>query len=325
MTEKKRVTFSQIEELNHQLEASQDMYNDLKDKVDGDHHGARASSPAGQANFNDSPKVEPLKLFRVNSPRTFPSRVGGFEGDQSPPDFRSAARGDPAQDGTKRPAKAFNVPTHDISDMKSECGNSDFTREGVKKKEAEKLEFEPWPSVIKFRAWKMSFRREVASKSAKPTEALKWISEVDQASDISDLSSSGSIFGLTFWDFETLDFKIATALGKIIHGDIERRINIEDERQQIATGKMLTGRQIAFQIFSHFKVTEVEGALQDVTDLISLELNGDTPCNEEVTRGGHPRVPVQEAAGQERAAQSRHELVRAGLYSERRTQVLCKA
>ena len=50
---------------------------------------------------------------------------------------------------------------------------------------------------------------------------------------------------------------------------------IDDERQQTSTGSMLTGRQIAFKIFEHFKISEVEGALLDVRDLVALELKGD--------------------------------------------------
>ena len=198
----KQVATTEIEELNYQLEASQDMYNDLKAKVDGDNRRARASASAVQADHIDSPQVEPLKFFRINSPRT----VSAFETDQPPPDPLSAARGNSMQNGAKRSARASSVPPNDLSDIRSEGGNSDVTRDGAKKKEAEKLEFESWPSVIKFRAWKMSFRREVASKSAKPTEVLKWISEVDLASHISDLSNSESIFGSTTWDFETFGF-----------------------------------------------------------------------------------------------------------------------
>ena len=98
----------------------------------------------------------------------------------------------------------------------------------------------------------MNFRREVASKSGKPTQALKWISEVETATHISDVCTSASTTGNTSCDFETLDSKIAAGRFKIIAGDFARRIMNEDERQQRDCNTMLTGRQIVFNIFEHF-------------------------------------------------------------------------
>ena len=43
-----QVATTEIEELNYQLEASQDMYNDLKAKVDGDNRRARAFGCTGR-------------------------------------------------------------------------------------------------------------------------------------------------------------------------------------------------------------------------------------------------------------------------------------
>ena len=38
---------------------------------------------------------------------------------------------------------------------------------------------------------------------------------------------------------------------------------------------MLTGRQIAWMIYEHFRLTDMDGAVLEFTDLLRVELKGD--------------------------------------------------
>ena len=60
----------------------------------------------------------------------------------------------------------------------------------MNRKEAEELKFDAWPDASKFRRWKMQFRREVAAKSGRPQEALKWIGDIETVESVIDLISS---------------------------------------------------------------------------------------------------------------------------------------
>lgn len=82
--------------------------------------------------------------------------------------------------------------------------------------EATTIKFESFPNAPKFREWRLKFKEKVASSSKTPKEAFAWISEIDKAVNLSDLSDSGK--------FETLDFKIASGLNDIIHGEFSRKI-----------------------------------------------------------------------------------------------------
>ena len=71
-----------------------------------------------------------------------------------------------------------------------------------------------------------------------------------------------------------MDFKIASGLNDILHGDFLRRVNLLDEEYQ-KKGRLMTGRQVAYMIYEHFRMSEVEGAVWQVGDLIHLELMND--------------------------------------------------
>ena len=74
----------------------------------------------------------------------------------------------------------------------------------------------------------MSTRRLITSASTKPNAALKWAMAIEEATHINQLSSSiwqdekGTV------DFETLDFKIAAGLMKIMQGDFKKRTAMDD-------------------------------------------------------------------------------------------------
>ena len=94
-------------------------------------------------------------------------------------------------------------------------------------KEAESISFEGWPSINGFRQWRMSFRRIIASSSTKPTVALAWASEVDEAKEVDQLRSSVYQGDGHHANFETLGTKVAAGLVKIMHEDFEETSHLE--------------------------------------------------------------------------------------------------
>ena len=69
--------------------------------------------------------------------------------------------------------------------------------------------------------------------------------ESNQANSMQDVDDTGSAFGTTRMNFETLDSKIATGLMKIITSEFERKIQVAVALQGMKGLVMLTGRQIA--------------------------------------------------------------------------------
>jgi len=104
---------------------------------------------------------------------------------------------------------------------------------------------------------------------------MKWIMEIEKAGDMKELADSASIIGCTDVDFERLDSKIARGLTKILNGDFKKRVLIEEDKYQEHHAQMLIGRQIAYMIYSHFRLTEVDGAVLEITDLLKVELKKD--------------------------------------------------
>ena len=83
---------------------------------------------------------------------------------------------------------------------------------------------------------------------------MAWMKEIEEKKDFKALSSSISNSG---YNFESLDFKIATGLWKILNGDFQKKLmNEERAHRQADPHFMMTGRQLAFRIFEHFKLPE---------------------------------------------------------------------
>ena len=131
-------------------------------------------------------------------------------------------------------------------------------------KEVESISFEGWPSINGFRQWRMSFRRIIASSSTKPTVPLAWASEIDEAKEVDHLNSSVYQGDGHHVDFETLGTKVAAALMKITHGGFKQRVTMKDEQYQVVHKQMLTGRQIAFIMFQHFQINDMESRCWNV-------------------------------------------------------------
>ena len=110
-------------------------------------------------------------------------------------------------------------------------------------------------------------RQEIAAASGKGDTGFQWAQEVErEGATHESLADSGR--------FVTLDAKLASALAKIAHGEIGRRITLATE-MAAREGRMLKGRQSLLIVYEHFTVSEEAGALYDFEDLMNVRFKGD--------------------------------------------------
>ena len=137
------------------------------------------------------------------------------------------------------------------------------------------LHFDKFPTPATFACWKIRFKTEVCTCSQFPTEALQWINEVEMVDSVDDLMYSSSIRGIQMPDFEVLDAKIASALNRIIHNShFKRKVSLEEHKAQ-KQDRFLRGRQIAYLIYDHFRVTGTHDSVENYTDLFTIVLRND--------------------------------------------------
>ena len=137
------------------------------------------------------------------------------------------------------------------------------------------LHFDKFPTPATFACWKIRFKTEVCTCSQFPTEAMQWIKEVELVDSVDDLKSSRSIRGALGPDFELLDARIASALNKIIQNtQFKRTVSLEEHKAQ-KEDRFLRGRQIAYLIYDHFRVTGANDSVENYTDLFTIVLRND--------------------------------------------------
>ena len=135
-------------------------------------------------------------------------------------------------------------------------------------KEAEKCVLDDWPSALKYRLWLLAQKKKIATGSGRPQACFIWIGKVTTAQTMEELEDSE--------DFPTWDAKLAVGAQDICKGEFYRRIQVMDERAaREEPPRMLKGRQILWLIVQKFKRDEVDGSMQDITDLQNVELKGD--------------------------------------------------
>ena len=137
------------------------------------------------------------------------------------------------------------------------------------------LHFDKFPTPATFACWKIRFKTEVCTCSQFPTEAMQWIKEVELVDSVDELRSSSSTRGISMPNFEVHDARIASALNKIIHNSpFKRRISLEEQKAQ-KEDRFLRGRQIAYLIYDHFRVTGTHDSVENYTDLFTIVLRND--------------------------------------------------
>ena len=124
-------------------------------------------------------------------------------------------------------------------------------------------------------AGRWGVKTEVCTCSQFPAEAMQWIKEVEMVDSVDELRSSSSTRGISMPNFEVLDAKIASALNEIIHNShFKRRISLKEQKVQ-KEGRFLRGRQIAYLIYDHFRVTGSHDSVKNHNDLFTVVLRSD--------------------------------------------------
>ena len=135
--------------------------------------------------------------------------------------------------------------------------------------------FDKFLTPATFACWKIRVKTEVCTCSQFPTEAMLWIKEVEMVDSAAGLRSSLPVRGIRMPDFDVLDAKIASALNWIIHNSqFKRRISLEEQKAQ-KEDRFFRGRQIAYLIYDHFRVTGSHDSVENYTDLFTIVLRND--------------------------------------------------
>ena len=91
-----------------------------------------------------------------------------------------------------------------------------------KAKEADHINFGQISSQAHYRSWKTASRKKVAAAAVDPSKAFQWYCKVDDALSSEELEDSEGQ--------DTLDMKIAAAFINILHGELRRKIDLEEEK-----------------------------------------------------------------------------------------------
>ena len=98
---------------------------------------------------------------------------------------------------------------------------------------------------------------------------------MEMVDSVDDLKSSRSIRGTPGPNFELLDARIASALNKIIQNThFKKKVSLEEMKAH-KEDRFLRGRQIAYLIYEHFRVTEANDSVQNYADLFTVVLRND--------------------------------------------------
>ena len=107
-----------------------------------------------------------------------------------------------------------------------------FTVE-LPKNNTSELQFQKFSTPSTFSDRRTTFQTEVCSGSNHPSEAMRWIEEVEMANTVGDLKTSQYLSGRVCPNFETLDARNATSLKKIILNlNLKKKVHLEEKKAQ---------------------------------------------------------------------------------------------
>ena len=125
------------------------------------------------------------------------------------------------------------------------------------------------PTAPKFKTWRNRVRLQVSQHMPKRADdVMEWILKVEKK-DITYVELGNSD------DFYELDIVLAAAIGKILVGELGRKIHqLIDDTVKIHR-KPPRGRQLLWHIYSYNKTAVDAGAIYDITDIIKVAWLGD--------------------------------------------------
>ena len=145
---------------------------------------------------------------------------------------------------------------------------------GQQRQQIPEFHFDKFPNPQSCLVWKIRLKTQATTCSDFPSDVMLWIKEVEMVDSLEELKSSRSVYGHDFPNFEMLDAKIASALNKIIQISQFKKVSLEEQKAQ-KEDRILRGRQIAFMICGHFRVTGAHDTELDYADLFSVTLHDD--------------------------------------------------
>ena len=102
---------------------------------------------------------------------------------------------------------------------------------------------------------------------------------MEMVDSLQELTSSRSVSGKNFPNFEMLDARVASALNKIIQNSLfKTKVSLEEQIDQ-KEDRFLRGRQIAFMIYDYFRVIGAHDTVLDYAVLFSVILRDDNVLN----------------------------------------------
>ena len=119
--------------------------------------------------------------------------------------------------------------------------------------------------TVEFQSWKVNFRTEVCLRTADPEITMLWIKEVEIAKSLDELVTSRSI-----------DAMIASVLKKLLNtqSNFRKRASVEEQGAH-KDDRFSRGRQIAYMIHEHFRVTGACEAVQGLSTLFAVVSQND--------------------------------------------------
>ena len=108
------------------------------------------------------------------------------------------------------------------------------------------------------------FKNQVTTCSVLPSDAMLWIKEVEMVDSLDELESSRSVYGKDF----------SRTLRCWTRRQFKKKDSFEKQNAQ-KEDRFLRGRQIAFMIYDHFRVTGDHDTVLDHADLFSVTLHDD--------------------------------------------------
>ena len=137
------------------------------------------------------------------------------------------------------------------------------------------LHFDKFPTPATFACWKIRFKTEACTCSQFRTEAMHWIKEVEMVDSVDDLMSSSSFRGIQMPNFWSTRFE-----GCFSTEQNHPKFSLQKKNQSGGTkgpeaGQFLRGRQIAYLIYEHFRVTGSHDSVENYADLFTIGLRND--------------------------------------------------
>ena len=144
---------------------------------------------------------------------------------------------------------------------------------GQQRQQMSELQFDIFHYPQSFFVWKNSIQK--SSDCLFWFSTMLWIKEVEMVDSLDELKSSRSVCGKNFPNFEMPDAGIASALNKIIqNSQFKKKVSLEWQKAQ-KEYCFLRGRQIAFMIYDHFRVTGAHDTVLDHAVLFAVVLHDD--------------------------------------------------